>query len=69
MDMPANGDRQDYVRATLEAAPGGPPTANPLPVQDSAMLSTLAEADCLLIRPPGAPPAKAGAPCRIIRLP
>jgi molybdopterin molybdotransferase len=33
------------------------------------MLSTLATADCLLIRPPHAPAATAGDGCRIIRLP
>ena len=55
MDMPANGGRQDYVRATLIEAAGGPPTATPQPVQDSAMLSALAKADCLIIRPPDAP--------------
>jgi molybdopterin molybdotransferase len=32
------------------------------------MLSTLAEADALIVRPPHAPAAKAGEPCRIIRL-
>ena len=32
------------------------------------MLSALAMADCLLIRPPNAPAEAAGAVCRIIRL-
>jgi molybdopterin molybdotransferase len=68
VDVPANDSRQDYVRATLIAG-DGLPKVTPLPVQDSSMLSVLAAADCLLIRAPNAPAAKAGTPCRIIRLP
>ena len=67
-DVAANDSRQDYLRATLKAAEALP-VATPLLRQDSAMLSTLAAADCLLIRPPNAPAAAAGAPCRIVRLP
>jgi molybdopterin molybdotransferase len=66
--VPANDGRQDYVRATLVTG-NDLPKVTPLPVQDSSMLSVLAAADCLLIRAPNAPAAKAGAPCRIIRLP
>ena len=68
VDVRANDSRQDYVRATLIAG-DGLPRVTPLPVQDSSMLSVLAAADCLLIRAPNAPAAKAGAPCRMIRLP
>jgi molybdopterin molybdotransferase len=68
-DVGANDMRQDYVRATLAPSPDGLPVATPLPRQDSSMLSILGAADCLLIRPPHASPAAAGAPCRIIRLP
>jgi len=68
-DVPANDTRQDYVRATLIEAEAGPPLVTPFPVQDSSMLSTLGAADCLLIRPPNAPVAKAGDRCRIVRLP
>jgi molybdopterin molybdotransferase len=67
-DLGANDERQDYVRATLSSREAGLPVATPLPVQDSGMLSTLAAADGLLIRPPHAPAAKAGDACRIIRL-
>lgn len=67
-DVPANDVRQDYVRATAIRRNGIAQIA-PLPIQDSAMLSTLAEADCLLIRPPKAPAGHAGDPCRIIPLP
>jgi molybdopterin molybdotransferase len=68
----ANGGRQDYMRAVLAERDGGNsvlPVATPLAVQDSSMLSTLAAADCLLVRPPHAPAAAPGDPCRIIRLP
>jgi molybdopterin molybdotransferase len=67
-DLPANDQRQDYVRARLARPPDSLPVATPLPVQDSGMLSALAAADCLLIRPANAPAARAGAPCRVIRL-
>jgi molybdopterin molybdotransferase len=68
VDVAANDGRQDYVRATI-ATGDGLPVVTPLPVQDSSMLAVLAAADCLLIRAVNAPAAKAGAACRIIRLP
>jgi molybdopterin molybdotransferase len=67
-DLPANDERQDYLRATLEAAADGTPVATPLTVQDSSMMSALARADCLVIRPPRAPAAKAGETCTILPL-
>ena len=38
-------------------------------IQDSSMLSPLAQADCLIIREPYAPAAAAGSDCVILRLP
>ncbi len=67
-DLPANDERADYLRATLEAIPDGVAVATPAPVQDSSMLMPLARADCLLVRAPFAPAAKAGERCSIIRL-
>jgi len=67
-DLPANDERADYLRATLAPGPDGMPVATPAPVQDSSMLTRLAGADCLLIREPHAPAAKAGEPCSIITL-
>ncbi|MDQ0315560.1 molybdopterin molybdotransferase MoeA [Amorphus orientalis] len=67
-DMPANGDREDYVRARVAESPTGPPLVEPFSVQDSSMLSTLAVAKALLVRPAHAPDARAGETCRIIRL-
>jgi molybdopterin molybdotransferase len=68
-DMGENDQRQDYVRAALSERPDGLPVATPFPRQDSSMLATLARSDCLVIRAPHAPPAAAGSPCRILRLP
>jgi molybdopterin molybdotransferase len=59
-DLGANDKRQDYLRSRLERAADGELLAFPFEVQDSSMLSRLAHADCLVIRPPLAPPAKAG---------
>jgi molybdopterin molybdotransferase len=65
--MPENDRRQDYVRALAEEMPQGL-TATPFDRQDSSMLKTLAAANCLVIREPGAPAAEAGGPCRILML-
>ncbi|WP_029073901.1 gephyrin-like molybdotransferase Glp [Kaistia adipata] len=64
-----NDRRQDYVRASLVDLPNGRRIATPLPRQDSSMLSTFAQAICLIVRPPHAEAAPAGAACRILRLP
>lgn len=63
-DMGPNDNRQDYVRASLSA--DGVATA--FRVQDSAMLSSLAQAGCLIIRPPHAPAAKAGDAVQVLLL-
>lgn len=59
-DLPANDEREDFLRARFEPAAGGGTVVRPFPVQDSAMLSVLATADCLVIRPPHAKAAAAG---------
>ena len=66
-DLAANDSREDYLRATLQAGTGLP-VATPFGRQDSSMLRVLASSHCLVVRPPRAPAAKAGEPCRIIRL-
>jgi molybdopterin molybdotransferase len=66
-DLPANDERADYLRATLSPGVDGP-VAMPLPDQDSSLMVPLAKADCLLIRPPHAPPAVAGSDCVILKL-
>ncbi|WP_439499068.1 molybdopterin molybdotransferase MoeA [Bosea sp. (in: a-proteobacteria)] len=66
-DLPANDERQDYLRAELALGPDGW-TATPFAKQDSSMLAALAKAEALVIRPAFAEPAKSGDDCRIIRL-
>jgi len=66
-DLPANDERQDYLRATLAIDADGL-IATPLPNQDSSLMTPLAKADCLLIRAPYAPPAAAGSDCVILKL-
>ncbi len=67
-DLPENDERADYLRSALRDGADGP-VATPFPVQDSSMMTPLAKADCLVIREPYAPPAKAGEQCTIMRLP
>lgn len=62
--LPANGPREHYMRARLENG-----AARVLPSQDSSLLSVLAEADCLVVRPPEDPPRHAGSEVEIIALP
>jgi molybdopterin molybdotransferase len=66
-DLKENDERADYLRATL-ALRDGRPVATPFPVQDSSMLVPLAAADCLVIREPHTPAAKAGERCDFIKL-
>jgi molybdopterin molybdotransferase len=65
-DLPANDERADYLRATLEESTEGP-IATPFPVQDSSMMVPLAKADCLVIREPYAPASAAGSRCVIVK--
>jgi molybdopterin molybdotransferase len=67
IDMPANDEREDYLRSELALAAGGW-QVTPFPRQDSSMLGILARADALAIRAAFAAPANKGAPCRFIRL-
>jgi molybdopterin molybdotransferase len=67
-DIGANDMRQDYLRARLAIDARGGLIATPFTNQDSSLVKLLAQAQCLLIRPPHAPPAKRGEACRIVRL-
>jgi molybdopterin molybdotransferase len=67
-DLPANDERQDYMRSTLTLEPDGRRIATPVPLQDSSMMSALAAADCLVVRPPHAAAAKVGDRCTILPL-
>jgi molybdopterin molybdotransferase len=65
--MRANDHRRDYVRARAEER-NGRLVAAPFSTQDSSMLRTLAEANCLIIREANAPEAGEGDPCRVLML-
>ncbi len=65
-DLPANDERADYLRATLTSGTDGA-VATPFPVQDSSMMVPLSQADCLVVREPYAPAAKAGSRCRVVK--
>ena len=67
-DLPANDRRQDYMRAKLFYNGAGEEVATPFERQDSSMMANFARADCLVVRPPEAPPIKQGARVRIVRL-
>jgi molybdopterin molybdotransferase len=66
-DLPANDERQDYLRATLTLR-DGQMVATPFRTQDSSMVEPLAKADCLVIRAPYAPEAPAGSACHVVKL-
>jgi molybdopterin molybdotransferase len=64
--LPANDRRQDYLRAKLTRDDEGRRVATAFSRQDSSMLATLAQADCLIVRPPHAPAAAAGETVNIL---
>jgi molybdopterin molybdotransferase len=66
VDLPANGQRQDYMRALLSQNAEGILVATPVSAQDSSLVRMMAGADGLIVRPPRAEPAKAGDACRVI---
>lgn len=63
VDLPANGPRAHYMRAQLRDGAVHPDTR-----QDSSLLSVLAHADALLVRPVEDPARKAGDTVRVIPL-
>ena len=67
-DLPGNDQRTDHLRARLVRDSDGAWIATPFPAQDSSQLRIFAEADALIIRPPRAPPVRAGEPVPILRL-
>ena len=67
-DLPENDERQDYLRATLTRADDGGLVATPFDKQDSSMLTRLAAAQALVIRPPYAVAACEGTVVPIVRI-
>ena len=68
VDLPANDQRQDYLRARLVAGENSVPTALPFNRQDSAMMARFADADCLIVRAPFAKEIKKGDLVSVLRL-
>jgi molybdopterin molybdotransferase len=66
--LKANGDREHWMRARLADDGLGASVAHPFSDQDSSLVTVFAEADALLRRPPGAPPAELGERVEILRL-
>ncbi|MDI7864068.1 molybdopterin molybdotransferase MoeA [Rhizobiaceae bacterium n13] len=67
-DLPANDQRQDYLRATLARRADGNLVATSYGKQDSSMMKIFARSDCLIVRPPQAPAIPAGGPCPVLLL-
>jgi len=63
-----NDRRQEYLRGRLERGADGTLVATPFDRQDSAVMSRLAQADCLIVRPPFAPAAQAGDAVTVVPL-
>jgi molybdopterin molybdotransferase len=66
--LPVNGPRAHYMRAVWTLGPDGAPAVTPLPNQDSSLLTPLAEATLLILRPIGAPAAPVGMMVEILPL-
>lgn len=64
--LAANGPRMTFMRARAQADGSG--TVTPFSMQDSSVLSAVANATCLIIRPPNAPPAQSGTAVSILSL-
>ena len=68
VDLKQNDQREDYVRSTLTRAADGTLIVEPHPVQDSSMLSVLAHANGLLVRPAHDPARTKGETVQIVDL-
>ena len=64
-----NDERQDYLRGALANDDDGELLVTPFTRQDSSMLNRLAQADCLVVRRPLAPPLAAGERIPVIPIP
>jgi molybdopterin molybdotransferase len=67
-DLPANDEREEYMRASAEAGDRGEWVVTPFEQQDSSMLAALVRAQALVVRPAGAPAAARGDGCEAIIL-
>ncbi len=67
-EQAANSRREAYLRARLGIDSKGREVATPFEIQDSSVLTGMAEADCLVVLPPDAPELKAGEIVEIVPL-
>ena len=68
VELEANDHRQDYIRANLQESANGQ-IVLPAPRQDSSMLSVLATANVLIVRPPNDPAKRAGDMVDVLQIP
>jgi len=66
--LEANGARAHFMRATSSQGPDGSRIVTPVRSQDSSLMSPLAAADCLIVRPIKAPASPGGAEVPILDL-
>jgi molybdopterin molybdotransferase len=58
--LPPTGPREHWMRAVRAIDAEGRVRVTPFPDQDSSLIGVFAQADCLIVRPAGAPAAEAG---------
>jgi molybdopterin molybdotransferase len=64
--LEANGPRRHYMNAISRRRDDGVTEVTAFRDQHSSLIAPLARADCLLVRPPDAPPAPPGSPVPIL---
>lgn len=67
-DLPANGPREQWMRAALSGEAQGRLVISPFAQQDSSLVGVFSRADALLVRGAGAPAALAGTIVNFLRL-
>ncbi len=68
VELERNGPRAHYMRGKLGRAADGTVTATPVRSQDSSLLTPLADADCLIVRPINAAAVPAGESVTVLPL-
>ncbi|MDR7118509.1 gephyrin-like molybdotransferase Glp [Caulobacter sp. BE254] len=66
--LPANGPREHWMRAACAVDAEGRVQVTPFPDQDSSLIGVFSRADCLVMRPAGAPAAGAGEVVQLLPL-
>jgi molybdopterin molybdotransferase len=66
--LPATGPREHWMRAVRAIDAEGRVRVTPFPDQDSSLIGVFSRADCLIVRPAGAPAACAGEVVQLLPL-